>query len=166
MTLYSSNTQHSAQEHAFEVVVHYPHHPLAGKRISVIRHLTYADRPHFVVEGPDNGRLLLPAWMTEPAAGALPTVAIPRLSIDALLALRRLIDTQLSITRSQTIRACKEDDGSISTSAATESARACETLEPQQATRTGGPQRNNKSARTSSRRMRRDTRTKPQGTKR
>ena len=147
------------------MVVRYPHHPFAGKRISVIRHLTYADRPHFVVEGPDNGRLLLPAWMTESAAGVFPTVAVPRLPIDALLALRRLIDAQPSSARSQTIRgACKGDDGAISTGAATQSARACETPKSQQTTRPDSSQRNNKSAYTSSRRIRRGA-TKRQGVK-
>jgi hypothetical protein len=147
------------------VVVRYPHHPFAGKRISVIRYLTYADRPHFVVEGPDNGRLLLPAWMTETAAGVFATVAVPRLSMDALMALRRLIDGQPSIARSQTIRgACEGDDGAISTRAATRFARACETPKSQRTTRPDSPQRNNKSAYTSCRRMRRGA-TKRQGVK-
>jgi len=146
--------------------VRYPHHPLAGMRISVIRRLICADRPHFVVEAPDNGRLLLPAWMTETGAGVLPTVAVPRLSIDALLALRRLIDAQPSTARSQTIRACKGDDEAISTgAAATQSARACETPNAGQTTRLDGPQRNNKSVQSSSRRMRRGARTKRRGVK-
>ncbi|MBV9062524.1 MAG: hypothetical protein JOY77_06305 [Alphaproteobacteria bacterium] len=159
-----TNAQHSAQEQATEVEVRYPHHPFAGKRISVIRHLTYADRLHFVVEGPDNRRLLLPAWMTDVSAGVFPTVTVPRLSIDALLALRRLIDAQPSTARPQTIRAGKDDDEAISTRAATQPVRACEMPEPQQTTRRDGPHRNNKSAHTSSRRMRRGA-TKPQGAK-
>jgi hypothetical protein len=59
------------------------------RRVTVIRCRTYADQPHFVINAPDNYRILLPAWMTEPWAATLPLLEVPRLSIDALLALCR-----------------------------------------------------------------------------
>ncbi len=39
---------------------------------------------HFVVDGADGCRTLLPAWMTEARAAALPMADIPRLSLSAL----------------------------------------------------------------------------------
>src|SRR5262249_59794053 len=49
-------------------------------------------------------RILLPAWMTEPWAATLPLLEVPRLSIDALRALSRLIDAHRSSSSSATSR--------------------------------------------------------------
>ena len=64
--------RHAALEQPFEIVVRYPHHPFAGKRITVVRSRTYAHQSYFVVDAPDNYRILLLAWMTEPWAATLP----------------------------------------------------------------------------------------------
>ncbi|MER9580723.1 hypothetical protein [Mesorhizobium sp. M0276] len=53
-----------------------------------MRHLLYAGDAHFVVDLPDGGRLLLPAWMTETGAATPPMVATPRLSFTCLRELR------------------------------------------------------------------------------
>jgi hypothetical protein len=50
-----------------------------------VRHLVYAGIAHFVVELPDGGRLLLPAWMTETGSATPPIVATPQLSLIAAL---------------------------------------------------------------------------------
>jgi len=84
--------RHTAQKQPFEVVVRYPYHPLAGKRIIVIRRVSFADLLHFVINDPNGCRTMLPAWMTESWAAALPLVKDPRLPIDAIRTLRRLID--------------------------------------------------------------------------
>lgn len=39
--------------------------PLVGRRITVIRCIIYASLDHFVIDGRDACRVLLPAWMTE-----------------------------------------------------------------------------------------------------
>ena len=96
--------RHTALEQPFEIVVRYPHHPFAGKRITVVRCRTYAHQSHFVIDAPDNYRILLPAWMTEPWAATLPLLEVPRLSIDALRALSRLIDAHRSSSSSATSR--------------------------------------------------------------
>src|SRR5215470_7399236 len=96
--------RHTALEQPFEIVVRYPHHPFAGKRIIVVRCRTYAHQSHFVIDAPDNYRILLPAWMTEPCAATLPLLEVPRLSIDALRALSRLIDAHRSSSSSATSR--------------------------------------------------------------
>jgi hypothetical protein len=46
---------------------------------------------HFVIEQPDGTRSLLPAWMTEPWAAQLTMNEIPRLTLEALHALRSAI---------------------------------------------------------------------------
>ena len=56
-----------------------------------VRRFVHAGVVHFVVDGADGCRILLPAWMTEARAAALPMVDIPRLSLSALRDLRDLI---------------------------------------------------------------------------
>jgi hypothetical protein len=36
-----SGTRHTTQEHSFEVVIQYPHHPRAGERVTVLRRVVY-----------------------------------------------------------------------------------------------------------------------------
>ena len=92
--------RHAALEQPFEIVVRYPHHPFAGKRITVVRSRTYAHQSHFVVDAPDNYRILLLAWTTEPWAATMPLLEVPRLSIDALRAFSHLIDAHRSSSSS------------------------------------------------------------------
>jgi hypothetical protein len=86
--------RHTAQEQPFEVVIQYPHHPRASERVLVLRRVIHGARVHFVIEQPDGCRVLLPAWMTETYAAALPMVQVPRLSLVSLRELRSLIDAQ------------------------------------------------------------------------
>ena len=58
----------------------------------MVRRVVYADRVHFVIDQADGSRALLPEWMTEPWAAALPVVDVPRLPLEALQALCRLIE--------------------------------------------------------------------------
>src|SRR5690606_24628852 len=44
----------------------------------------------------DGSLTLLPAWMTEPEAAALEVVSQPRISRDALISLRRIVDAAVS----------------------------------------------------------------------
>jgi hypothetical protein len=62
-----------------------------------IRRRKYANLSHLVIDGPDTHRALLPAWMADPYAATLPIVDVPRLSIDPLWALCRLIDSLRSL---------------------------------------------------------------------
>jgi len=148
---YLSGSRHTAQAQPFEVVVRYPHHPLAGRRIAVIRCLKYANVPHFVIQSPDRCHALLPVWMTERYAGSLPLVETPRLSIDALRALCCLINTQASSLSSAMILTGGGSDGALSTTAATRSTGTC----AKKATKPAGSCRSKKSYQTPCHRLRR-----------
>jgi len=121
-----SSPRHTAQEHPFEVVIHYPHHPRAGNCVLALRRLVHGSRLHFVIEQPDGCRVLLPAWMTESSAAALPMVEVPRLTLDSLRELRGLIDAQRvsSSPSSEATRTGGGDDGTTRTMATTRSAGA------------------------------------------
>src|SRR5271155_2061533 len=108
-----SGQRHTTREHLYEVVVEYPHHPLAGRRIPVVRRCLHAGLVHFVVDGPDGCRALLPAWMTESHAATLPIVAIPRLSLSVFSALRDLVRAHCvtSSASDETIRREASDEG-------------------------------------------------------
>jgi hypothetical protein len=54
----------------------------------VVRRLHHGGSIHFVIEQPDGTRALLPAWMTEPWAAQLAIIERPRLTLEALHALR------------------------------------------------------------------------------
>src|SRR6266403_1203211 len=118
--------RHTAQEQPFEAVVRYPHHPLVGQRIIIIRRVIYAGLVHFVIEGPDECRVLLPAWMTETFAATLPMVEVPRPSLDALRALCDLLRaSSVSLSPSSgTTRTGGGEDGTARTMAATRSSGA------------------------------------------
>lgn len=90
-----SGQPHNTQDHLFEVVIHYPHHPRVGECVGVFGRRIHGNRPHFVVEQPDGCRALLPVWMTESSAATLPIVTVPRLTLATLRELRGLIDAQL-----------------------------------------------------------------------
>jgi|SRR5690242_15596930 len=107
-----SGTRHSTQEHPFEVIIQYPHHPRAGEHVVALRRVLHGACLHFVIEQPDGTRILLPAWMTENSAATLPMVEIPRLSLDSLRGLRGLVDAQRisSSPSSRTSRTVGGDD--------------------------------------------------------
>ena len=149
--------RHTAQEHLFEVVVQYPHHPRAGERVMVFRRVLHGARVHFVIEQPDGCRVLLPAWMTETSAAAMPMVEVPRLSLDALRELRGLIDAQRvsSSPSSETTRTGGGDDGTTCTMATTRFPGARDKRNPTPATRSDDSLGGRRSAQASSQRMQR-----------
>src|SRR5207237_3605243 len=90
-----SRRRHTAQEQPFDVLIQYPQHPRAGERVVVVRRLQHGGSVHFVIEQPDGMRALLPAWMTEPWAAQLTIIEMPRLTLEALHALRVAINGAL-----------------------------------------------------------------------
>jgi len=145
---------HTAQKQAFEVMVRYPHHPLAGKTITAARRVTYGGASHFHVCGPDHHGLLLPGWMTEPSAAALPVVDMPRLPLDALRALRGLIDAQPSALPFVTNRMRGDKNDAKSTIPASRPLDTCGGSELQQTSQSVRPIGAHTSAQASCHRMR------------
>ena len=70
----------TAQEQRSDVLIHYPYHPRAGERITIVRTVHHAGSLHFTVDLPDGTRGLLPAWMTEPEAAGLSLVDMPQVA--------------------------------------------------------------------------------------
>src|SRR6516165_10536667 len=132
-----SSRRHTAVEQPSEVVVRYPYHPFAGRSVAVRRRVTHAGQVYYSIEGPDKHPVLLPAWMTESSAAALPIVEAPRLPLDALRALYGLIEAQRSPSSSGMIRMDGGDNGTASTMATTRSSDACGN-EPAGATQSNG----------------------------
>src|SRR5438132_10253494 len=149
-----SGPRHTTNEQAFEVIVRYPHHPFAGQRVTVNRRITHAGQVHYSIQAPDQHPVLLPAWMTESPAAALPIVEVPRLPLDPLRALHGLIEAQRSPSSSGMIRIDGGDNGTASTMATTRSPDACGS-EPASATRYSGSRRDRQSSQASHRRVRR-----------
>lgn len=92
-----SNQRHTAQPHLFDVTVHYRFHPRHGERLGVIRQHGFRGERAFVVEQRDGTLTHLPMWMAEESASRLDIVAEPRFSLDALTALRRIVEGSLSL---------------------------------------------------------------------
>jgi len=150
-----SSQRHTAVEQPSEVVVRYPYHPFAGRSVAVRRRVTHAGQVHYSIEGPDKHPVLLPAWMTESSAAALPIVEAPRLPLDALRALYGLIEAQRSPSSSGMIRMDGGDNGTASTMAATtRSSDACGN-EPAGATQSNGSHGDHQTPQASHRRVRR-----------
>jgi len=114
----------TAQEQPFEVLIQYPEHPRAGERVAVVRQLHYGGSVHFVIEQPDGMRALLPAWMTEPWAAQVTITDTPRLTLEALYALRSAIDGALLSLSSSNMLKGTCDDGATSRPPAARSTRA------------------------------------------
>ena len=110
--------RHTTQEHPFEVVIHYPHHPPAGECVVAFRRVVHGGRVHFAIEQTNGCRVLLPAWMTKSGAAALPMVEFPRLTLASLRELRGLVDAQgvSSLPSPRTTRSGGGDDGTARTS--------------------------------------------------
>src|SRR5438067_5643958 len=119
-----SRRRHTAQEQPFDVLIQYPQHPRAGERVVVVRRLQHGGSVHFVIEQPDGMRALLPAWMTEPWAAQLTMIEMPRLTLEALYALRVAINGALLSLSSSSMMRGECDDGSTSRPPAARSARA------------------------------------------
>jgi len=107
-----SSPRDTAQEQGFDVLIHYPHHPRAGERVVVVRRLQHGGSMHFAIDQPDGTRGLLPAWMTEPWAQQLPVTEVPRLALEALRALRSIVDgALLSLSSSATKEGDNDERG-------------------------------------------------------
>src|ERR1700674_1722620 len=117
----ATSTRHTTQEHPFEVVIHYPHHPRAGECVVAFRRVVHGGLIHFVIEQTNGCRVLVPAWMTEGGAAALPMVEAPRLSLASLRELRGIVDAQLvsSSPSSKTTRTAGGDDEATAPTMAT-----------------------------------------------
>ncbi|MBK5123813.1 hypothetical protein IQ288_28585 [Burkholderia sp. R-69980] len=72
-------------------------HPLAGERLAVVRLHYVNDEPCYVIRRSNGTTVSVPAWMTELAAANVRVVEQSRLSIAALLELRRCVSTFLSL---------------------------------------------------------------------
>src|SRR5664279_3010093 len=88
----ASRHSHTAHDlSAAEICYHC--HPFYGVEVEVIRHLRRTDTVIFIVRLPGGSQIAVPDWMLDPQACARFTnEAEPRVSIDALFDLRRLID--------------------------------------------------------------------------
>jgi hypothetical protein len=73
----------------------YRHHPCYGVEVEVIRHLRRIGSAILIVRLPDCVQLAVPEWMLSPqVCQHLTDQAEPRIAIEALEELRRLIDAQ------------------------------------------------------------------------
>jgi len=73
----------------------YRHHPCYGVEVEVIRHLRRIGSAILIVRLPNGLQLAVPEWMLNPqACQHLTDQAEPRIAVEALEELRRLIDAQ------------------------------------------------------------------------
>jgi hypothetical protein len=74
-------------------MVHYRYHARFGEQVVILRRF---NGTHQLVQLSNDVRLAIPAWMLDPVACAqLSDASHPRISVSALLTLRRLIDEPL-----------------------------------------------------------------------
>lgn len=83
---------HTAVYQHEEIRVHYRFHPRAGEVISVFGRSTKGGEPFFILREVGTNSAAIPEWMTQPEAAALCVHAPPRLALDCLQALRRVLD--------------------------------------------------------------------------
>ena len=88
--------QHTTHEHPAEVVIWYPFHPRCGERLTVIRFHRWHGEVAYIVRDGSGILTYVPTWMSEPSAAQFTIQSEPRLSVPALLGLRRLLDAVLS----------------------------------------------------------------------
>ncbi len=88
------SAKHSHTTHVL-FIVHYPHHPLHGQTVTVVRR-SVSFGPHQVQVALSNGyQLVIPEWMLdEERCQGMKVVEHPTVALSALLALRSLIDAQ------------------------------------------------------------------------
>src|SRR5262249_26725095 len=73
----------------------YQHHPFCGQTVEIIRWLRRQTSESLVIKLPDGLELAIPAWMLDPVAcSRVHDAPAPRLTVEALLALRALLDRQ------------------------------------------------------------------------
>jgi len=73
----------------------YHHHPFCGQTVEIVRWLRRQTVESLVIKLQNGLELAIPAWMLDPrACGHVQDAPTPRLTIEALLALRNLLDRQ------------------------------------------------------------------------
>lgn len=73
--------------------IRYPHHPFFGQTVEILRWLRRQTSDSVVIKLPDDLQIAIPAWMLDPlACQHVSEAPKPRLSVDALVALRDLLD--------------------------------------------------------------------------
>ncbi len=71
----------------------YSHHPFFGQTVEIVRWLRRQTSESLVVKLPDGVQIAIAAWMLDPlACRQLQDAPTPRVSVDALLALRDMLD--------------------------------------------------------------------------
>jgi hypothetical protein len=71
----------------------YSHHPFFGQTVEIVRWLRRQTSESLVVKLPDGIQIAIAAWMLDPlACRQLYDAPAPRFSVDALLALRDVLD--------------------------------------------------------------------------
>jgi hypothetical protein len=86
----------------------YRHHPCYGVEVEVVRHLRRIGSAILIVRLPDGLQLAVPEWMlSQQVCRHLTDEIEPRIAIDALEELRRLIDSQ-KLTSDRAASGCAE----------------------------------------------------------
>src|SRR5262249_27548754 len=81
--------------HSSIIRICYHHHPFFGQTVEIIRWLRRQHSESLVVKLQDGLELAIPAWMLDPlACSQVYDAPVPRLTVEALLALRDLLDRQ------------------------------------------------------------------------
>ena len=81
--------------HSSIVRICYHHHPFCGQTVEIIRWLRRQTSDSLVIKLQDGLELAIPSWMLDPlACSHVSDAPAPRLSVEALLALRDLLDHQ------------------------------------------------------------------------
>jgi hypothetical protein len=76
--------------------------------VAVVGSKRHAGADHLVIRQPDRTLMLLPVWMTAPAAASHQLVSPPRLSIESLAEVRALVDALLASSGRESSPAARE----------------------------------------------------------
>ena len=93
-------TDTSARQQPIEGRIHYPFHPRCGETVLILRQFAYRGTDLVVIPQPDGTVACIPAWMTHKSAAQHKLSIKPRLSLDAVRALRAEADALLRFLRS------------------------------------------------------------------
>lgn len=75
------------------VKVYYFCHPLYGKEVEIIAHVTRANEHYYIISFFDNSKVYIPTWMTDPfICQQLCVEKEPNCSLNALRCLRKYLD--------------------------------------------------------------------------
>jgi hypothetical protein len=80
---------------SYSAKIYYRFHPFYGTEVEVIRHLRRSEPAILILKLPGGAQLAVPEWMLLPqVCDRLVIETEPRISIDALIDLRALVDAQ------------------------------------------------------------------------